>query len=194
MFILRMSRMPISGTSAEPEVSSFCNFPKLPLAPREHWHKVKPPGLVLSPLWNRGEAERSEAGGCFRREKDPPVSLREPSPLFHRGDTSQIPSHPVVNGSAPRERAGVRDLAGFGCTAPWRRPHPCPSPGGRGVRAQTPTLLKKQHSALTGANGKESVGGGARKRKRDKGRGRQSSFSRQRSRTPSCVISMTPSL
>jgi hypothetical protein len=45
------------------------------------------------------------------------------------------------------ERVGVRDLAPFGCTAPWRRPHPCPSPGGRGDLAQTPTVLKKQHSA-----------------------------------------------
>jgi hypothetical protein len=41
-----------------------------------------------SPLWNRGEAEHREAGGCFRRRKNPPVSLREPSPLLRRGDAN----------------------------------------------------------------------------------------------------------
>jgi hypothetical protein len=31
----------------------------------------------------------------LRREKDPPVSLREPSPLFHKGDTAE--SHPIMS-------------------------------------------------------------------------------------------------
>ena len=47
-----------------------------------------PSDSVLSPLWKRGEAERSEAGGSFSQEQYPPVSLREPSPLLRRGDPS----------------------------------------------------------------------------------------------------------
>jgi len=30
--------------------------------------------------------------GVLRRQRDPPVSLREPSPLLRRGDTAEVPS------------------------------------------------------------------------------------------------------
>jgi hypothetical protein len=45
--------------------------------------------VVLRPPYGiGGKPNVREAGGCFTWATAPPVSLREPSPLFHRGDTA----------------------------------------------------------------------------------------------------------
>jgi hypothetical protein len=43
-----------------------------------------------------GKPNVREAGGCFGRSKDPPVSLRELSPLFHKGDTPGFNPKPLA--------------------------------------------------------------------------------------------------
>jgi len=45
--------------------------------------------VVFCPPYEKGGTPNvREAGGCFARARYPPVSLREPSPLLHRGDTA----------------------------------------------------------------------------------------------------------
>ena len=47
-----------------------------------------------------GKLNEVKPGYCSR-EKDPPVSLREPSPLFHRGDTAESYSNADASGRGP---------------------------------------------------------------------------------------------
>jgi hypothetical protein len=43
----------------------------------------------IPPMPIGGKLNVVKQGGISARKKHPPVSLREPSPLFHRGDTAQ---------------------------------------------------------------------------------------------------------
>jgi hypothetical protein len=76
--------------------------------------------LALSPYEIGGKPNAREAGGCFARAKYPPVSLREPSPLFPQGGQSNTspgrgmgePSQNVLNGqSQESEMTNVRSSA-----------------------------------------------------------------------------------